>query len=241
MKTNGKLYIIGILVILSSSSFCGILKHGSLIQHSSQGGVTLSKQGIYSQSLDRELSDRSDYSSIEKLNNEIEDLHNNIKHCFDGEFEASPADIMAFTDILTKCVGENYSIVIQTYQRILFQVKEITKERIKNSMREGFCDDILFMCIDFFKAIELFIELDYDITKSLEFNRKELERKISPVKLDYLVQISEDKLEDYDVIRENLVKEREFIVSYFKEEVETYKNKHAGDLASIDEDDMANV
>ena len=206
-----------------------------------EGSIKLTKQGVLSNSLDRELSDRSDYSSIEKLNNEIEDLHNNIKHCFDAEFEASPADIMAFTDILKKCVGENYSIVIQTYERILFQVKEITKERIKNSMRDGFCDDILFMCIDFFKAIELFIELDYDITKSLEFNHKELERKISPVKLDYLIQISDDKLEDYDQIRENLVKEREFIVSYFKELIATYKEKHAGDLHSIDEQDLVNV
>ena len=203
--------------------------------------LNLSSQGTISQSLDRELSHREDYSSIEKLNNEVEDLHNNIKACFDEEFDVSPADILAFTDILTKCVGENYSILLQTYQRILFQVKEITKERIKNSMREGFCDPILFMCINFFHAIELFIELDYDITKSLEFNKKELERKISPVKLEYLIQISEDKLNDYDEIRENLVKEREFVVSYFKEMVADYKAKHAGDLNSIHEDDVDHV
>ena len=209
--------------------------------HSSHPSVSLTKQAIVSKSLDRELSNRADYSSIEKLNNEIEDLHNNIKHCFDNEFDHSPEEIMAFTDILTKCAGENYSIVIQTYSRILFQVKEITKERIKNSMREGFCDDILFMCIDFFKAIELFIELDYDITKSLEFNKKELERKISPVKLDYLIQISDDKLEDYDNIRENLVKEREFIVSYFKDMIEDYKKKHEGTIESIDEHNVDNV
>ena len=227
---------LAILCLVTFSTRAAILKDKSNISES-----RLSKQGMYSQALDRELSDRSDYSSIEKLNNEIEDLHNNIKHCFDAEFEASPAEIMAFTDILTKCVGENYSIVIQTYERILFQVKEITKERIKNSMREGFCDDILFMCIDFFRAIELFIELDYDITKSMEFNKKELERKISPVKLDYLLQISMDKLEDYDVIRENLVKEREFIVAYFKEKITTYKEQHQGDLSSVDEKDVDNV
>ena len=209
--------------------------------HASAPSLSLTKQATVARSLDRELSNRADYSSIEKLNNEIEDLHNNIKTCFDTEFDHSPEEIMAFTDILTKCAGENYSIVIQTYSRILFQVKEITKERIKNSMREGFCDDILFMCIDFFKAIELFIELDYDITKSVEFNKKELERKISPVKLDYLIQISMDKLEDYDNIRENLVKEREFIVSYFKDMIADYKKKHMGSVESIDEHNVDNV
>ena len=136
-----------------------ILKGVRSVVHNSAPSVSLTKQAILSKSLDRELSNRADYSSIEKLNNEIEDLHNNIKTCFDTEFDHSPEEIMAFTDILTKCAGENYSIVIQTYSRILFQVKEITKERIKNSMREGFCDDILFMCIDFFKAIELFFDL----------------------------------------------------------------------------------
>ena len=141
-----------------------ILKGVRSVVHESAPGVTLKKKAVLSNSLDRELSNRADYSSIEKLNNEIEDLHNNIKTCVDTEFDHSPEEIMAFTDILTKCAGENYSIVIQTYSRILFQVKEITKERIKNSMREGFCDDILFMCIDFFKAIELFIELDYDLS-----------------------------------------------------------------------------
>ena len=229
--------IMSIFPIVNSN----ILKGVRNVVHSSSPGIKLTNQAVVSNSLDRELSNRADYSSIEKLNNEIEDLHNNIKRCFDEEFNHSPEEIMAFTDILTKCAGENYSIVIQTYSRILFQVKEITKERIKNSMREGFCDDILFMCIDFFKAIELFIELDYDITKSLEFNKKELERKISPIKLDYLIQISEDKLEDYDNIRENLVKEREFIVSYFKDMIEDFKAKHRGTIESIDEHDVDNV
>ena len=241
MKISLSLLITTLLISQLPFANANILKGVRSVVHESAPGVTLKKKAVLSNSLDRELSNRADYSSIEKLNNEIEDLHNNIKTCVDTEFDHSPEEIMAFTDILTKCAGENYSIVIQTYSRILFQVKEITKERIKNSMREGFCDDILFMCIDFFKAIELFIELDYDITKSLEFNQKELERKISPVKLDYLIQISEDKLEDYDNIRENLVKEREFIVSYFKDMINEYKEKHQGSIESIDERDVDHV
>ena len=238
MEVFKKIWI-ALLLVLSTQS--NILKGVRNVVHASSNTVKLRPQAVQAKSLDRELSNRADYSSIEKLNNEIEDLHNNIKRCVDEEFQHSPEEIMAFTDILTKCAGENYSIVIQTYARILFQVKEITKERIKNSMREGFCDDILFMCIDFFKAIELFIELDYDITKSLEFNKKELERKISPVKLDYLIQISMDKLEDYDNIRENLVKEREFIVSYFKDKIEEYKEAHKGTIESIDESNVDNA
>ena len=182
--------------------------------------------------LERQLMDNGD-TSIDRLNEEIENLHLNVKDCIDEEFELPPDEIMAYSDILFKCVGENYSIVLNSYQDILYEVKEITKERIKNSMQEGFCDDILFMCIEFFKAVELFIKLDYDITKSLEFNRKELERKIMASKLQYLIQISASKLDDYDQIRDNLVKEREFIADYFEEKKETYMKNHAGNASMI--------
>ena len=174
--------------------------------------------------LDRKLEDDQD-GSIDRLNQDIQSLHESVINCIDEEFDAE--DMKAFNDILNKCVGEDYMIVLQTYQNIMYEVKEITKERIKNSMRDGFCDDILFMCIQFFKVIELFIKLDYDITKSLEFNRKEMERKINPAKLDYLIQISESKLNDYDQIRDNLIKEREFIAKYFIGKKEEYEQGRA--------------
>ena len=182
--------------------------------------------------IERQLNDDSD-TSIDRLNEEIENLHLNVKDCIDDEFMQSPENMMAYSDILNKCVGENYSIVLNSYQDILYEVKEITKERIKVSMQDGFCDDILFMCIDFFKAIELFIKLDYDITKSLQFNQTELERKINPNKLQYLIQISASKLDDYDLIRDNLVKEREFIGNYFLEKKEDYIKEHSGNAALI--------
>ena len=185
--------------------------------------------------LERQLNENDD-TSIDRLNEEIENLHINVKDCIDEEFVQSPENMMAYSDILNKCVGENYSIVLNSYQDILYEIKEITKERIKVSMQDGFCDDILFMCIDFFKAVELFIKLDYDITKSLEFNRTELERKIQPSKLEYLIQISASKLDDYDLIRDNLVKEREFIGNYFLEKKEDYIKQHTGNANMIKDD-----
>ena len=182
---------------------------------------------------DRKLNADEDDASIERLINEIEDLHLNIKNCIDSEFELPPSEIMAYSDILDKCVGEDYKIVLETYENILKEIKEITKERIKNSLEEGFCEDILFMCIEYFKTIELFIDLDFDITKSLQANRKELERKINPSKLDYLIQVSENKLDDYDDIRDKLIKQREFIVEYFEEKKDNYKRDHSGDIGGI--------
>ena len=64
------------------------------------------------------------------------------------------------------------------YDDINFEIKEITKEKIKNSLKDNYCDDILFQCIAFFKTIDLFIVKDYDLLKSIELNRKEIERKV---------------------------------------------------------------
>ena len=186
--------------------------------------------------IERRLSENDD-SAVDKLNEDIENLNLKVKECMSEEFAKSPAEIMSFSDILIMCVGENYSIVLQTYNSILFDIKEITKERIKNSMQEGFCDDILFMCIEYFRAVELFIKLDYDITKSIEFNRKEMERKINPQKLDYLIQISSSKLDDYDHIRGNLIKEKEFIAGYYQEMKKNYIKRHQGDIKKLQEDD----
>ena len=173
---------------------------------------------------DRSLS--QDSGAVGNLNDKIEALHLSIKDCIDEKFELNPQDIPDLRDILFECAGENFSIVIQTYNDVMFEMKEITKERIKNAMQEGFCDDILFMCIEFFKVIELFIKLDYDIEKSLEYNRKQLGRKINEQTLDYLITVSGEKLEDYNRVRNDLIKEREFVAEYFEKKKIEYINKY---------------
>lgn len=113
-----------------------------------------------------------------------------MKLCIDNEFDKDPSEILAFEDILKLCVGENYSIILRFYDDINFEVKEITKEKIKNALKDGYCDDILFQCISFFKTIDLFITKDYDLLKSMELNRKEIERKVEPEHLQYLLELT---------------------------------------------------
>ena len=55
--------------------------------------------------------------------------------------------------------------------------------------------------MSFFKVIELFIDKDYDVIKSIEFNQKELERKIEAQHLEFLVESMKDELGNYDAVR----------------------------------------
>lgn len=166
--------------------------------------------------------------SVEKIREEIVDMHKNVKLCIDEEFEKEPNEIMPFDDILKMCVGENYAIILRFYKEVIFEIKEITKEKIKSKLKDGFCDNILFMCIDFFKALEIFMDKDFDIVHSLELSRKNLERRIDRDKLDYLEKLTEDEVHDYDTIRADLLDERRFLTEYFKEQFELYQHKHAG-------------
>ena len=73
--------------------------------------------------------------------------------------------------------------------------------------------------------MELFIDKDFDLLKSFEFNKKELERKIEPQNLTYLLELTQKELGDYDTIREDLINERKFLTDYFKEKMEDYEAK----------------
>lgn len=166
--------------------------------------------------------------SVEKIRDEIIDMHKNVKLCIDEEFEKEPNEILPFDDILKMCVGENYAIILRFYKEVIFEIKEITKEKIKSKLKDGFCDNILFMCIEYFKALEIFMDKDFDIVHSLELSRKNLERRIDRDKLDYLEKLTEDEVHDYDTIRADLLDERRFLTEYFKEQFEIYERKHAG-------------
>lgn len=111
------------------------------------------------------------------------------------------------------------------YSDINFLVKEVTKEKIKNSLKENYCDGILFQCISFFKILDMFIDKDYDLMRSLEINKKEMQRKIEPHHLIYLTELTKKEMEDYDLIREDLMEERRFLIELFKEKLELYEKK----------------
>ena len=82
--------------------------------------------------------------TIVEVQERIIDMHKNIKICINDEFGKNPSDVLDFSQIVKLCVGENYSILLRFYEEIVFILKEITKEKIKEKMDVNFCDDVLF-------------------------------------------------------------------------------------------------
>lgn len=185
--------------------------------------------------LSMELLEKEKDFSVEKIRDEIIDLHKNVQNCITEEFEKDIKEILPYNDILRLCVGDNYSIILNFYKEINYEIKEITKEKIKNKMDDNFCNNILFECIAFFKKIGLFIDLDYDLLSSMQDNKEELERKIEPENLRYLMNLTESEISDYSLLREDLLNERKFLTVFFKEKFEEYERKHPGHAANQEE------
>lgn len=194
---------------------------------------------VSSNLLNSEIIDDQYNMSIDVVREQIIDLHKNVKLCLDLEFAKAPSEILPFDDIVEMCAGANFSIVLRFYRDIGFVVKEVIKEKIKIALKNGFCDNIPFMCISFFKALELFIKMDYDLLQSLDLSVGELSRKIDEDKLNYMINVAKEQVSDYEALRQSLSNERNFLSAYFKEQKQLYESKYAS-VTYVQDDSLVN-
>ena len=167
--------------------------------------------------------------SVDRIREEISDIHKNIKLCIDEQFEKEPDEMIPFEDVMEMCTGHSMIILTKFYDDILKEIKEMTKEKIKSDMEPGYCDNILFECIEFFRILDLYIELDYDLVVAFEINRNNILRVISRERFEDLTGIMSGKVDDYNTIRVNLIEEKRYFESYLKEKKEEYLKKQQSD------------
>jgi hypothetical protein len=172
--------------------------------------------------LDDAVTKNTSKLSVEKIRNMIIDIHKNIKLCIEYEFAKQNEDLLDFKEILRGCVGDNYAIILKFYDDMNAYIRELTKDNIKAKLRDGFCNNHLIECLDFFKIVEILIDKDFDLLKSIEFNRIELSRKLGASVLNHLTDITESELEDYNIIRQDLLDERKFLNEFFRERYDEY-------------------
>ena len=99
-------------------------------------------------------------------------MHKNIKLCIENEFDKEPAVVLPFNQIVKLCVGENYSILLRFYSEIIFILKEIIKEKVKNQMTPNFCTDRTSDCLNFFIILGMFMEKEIDVENAFRINEK---------------------------------------------------------------------
>lgn len=213
MKTQ----IFVLLIFISSIQSVAVNSHGKSVKKDRRltfGAATESK-----------ILDDNNQISIPKIKAEASELHRVIKFCIDMEFSKEPEDMLDFQTIMELCAGYNYSIILRFFKEINYEVKETVKEKIKANMRSGFCDNSLYMCMDYFSMLDLFMDKDLSVMETMQANLPELERRIDKGKLEYMMRLSEQEIADYNIIKNDIADEKRFFDDYFGDKKTEYEEK----------------
>lgn len=101
-------------------------------------------------------------------------MHSNVKTCIENEFDRDESEVLPFSEIISRCVGPNYSILLRFYEEIVFILKEITKEKIKNQMAPDLCLDKTNECLRFFIILGTFMEKQIEVDNAFRINEKQI-------------------------------------------------------------------
>ena len=157
--------------------------------------------------------------NIEEIKTKVVDMHSNVKYCIETEFNRNLKEVLPLKQIFNTCVGQNYSILIRFYQEIIFILKEITKEKIKNQMQPEMCNNKSNDCLKFFVFLDVFMEKQIDVLGAFRINQKQIKRDVSKEIYEILIQLTEKNLGDYNTTISLIREERRFLIHFLDEKM----------------------
>ena len=168
-----------------------------------------------------------DEVSKKLFNSEIENLSQliyKIKRCIIGEAEQvnnldSLLVINAVTnstylnDLKEGCVGDNYSILERYYSSLIYKMKFQLNINIKKLLDDHhICQKNSEECYIFFECIDMFMDKDYDVIKSLQNNRDFMELNIGEYLYEMFQKIVIQELKYYKDIHLKLKGEKKVLI-----------------------------
>jgi hypothetical protein len=173
----------------------------------------------------------------EYLKHNITEFHDDIMKCIDGHFTRHPRDQIALESIIDDCVGEKAEKLAYYYNDIKYLTKKFFMDEVETIMFSGVCDDDYTKCVHFFKEIQLFVEMEYNIRKSLLQNTDIMEDLIGREKLEFYEYIIHDKVEEFVDIKALLQKKQQFLVNFIKMKREQYEQDYPQKVESEEEEE----
>lgn len=118
--------------------------------------------------------------------------------------------------------------MLRFFQQMNEKIQEVIIEKIKNSMDQGYCDGIVMECISFFRQVKQAMQRNLDTMSIFKSQKEVMERSIHPINLEYLTGLLEKHIKDYEVLRDEIMNEREYLTSLFKKKTEEFNLAQAG-------------
>ena len=197
--------------------------------------VVYSRQSLFS-SAKKERRLKSYDEVYEDLEEHIQETQDIVKACIEVHLSAKNESKPELDRLIEDCAGKNFEKVKKIYTHMINEVKEVTKEKLKTILSDEQCEDNMDVCMRYYNVVEFFIKKEYNIRKSLEFNRPYLEKQFDAGLLNHLIETSEDMMVDFDNVRENMIKKMAKLQQFIKEEMDKYYETHHKDKYMVNEE-----
>jgi len=172
--------------------------------------------------LEIEYSDIPDLLTYDYLTNNITSFHTGVKRCLTLHMRANPGKQRPYRQIVDDCVGPDALYLRRYYNDIIFLVRKFLTDSIMNKLALGFCDKDFNICVEYYRSIWLFAELNYDIKATMQANGEPLEELLGLQKLQFLYSLSMEFIVKYKQLRDQITKEREMMNHLLKIRLEQY-------------------
>lgn len=167
--------------------------------------------------------------TIPFLKMRIVDTHANMKLCILDRMKEDNTDHQIdFNLIVENCVGANFSILIRFFEEVNAYIREITKNNLKCQLSIGLCKRRIDQCLEYLEVISDFIDMDYDMTESIQSTRNSLGRRFGKHFYDKLINITEKQLDEYTLVNHLLRNEKEFFEEFLHQQYVEYTDRHSG-------------
>lgn len=177
-----------------------------------------------------------EFLSVDYLKANITDFHTSVKGCLDDHFKRDVQDQIQLKLIVQDCAGKKGDTLTRYYNDIKFLIKKYLYETIIQTLRKGYCDEDFNSCMEYFRSIQVFVELNFDIASSIDANFDILESIMGVDKLQYLKSLTVDVIGEFNELRIELRRQQEFLLHYFRLKREQYGQEYAGYQESKDKD-----
>ncbi len=144
----------------------------------------------------------------------ITQFHNHVENCIDSHFTMILETQVPLEEMIVDCTGDKGSHLIEYYNDIKFLMKKFLKDELKQKMTEGICDHSFFECIEYFKAVQLFVELDFDVAVSIQANLRNLEDLIGKEKIEFFKHSLKETIVEYIGVKNKLREQQHLLVTY---------------------------
>ena len=175
---------------------------------------------------DQEEDEDLDLSPQDVIKRNITDFHREQMKCLDRHFLAKPGEQLAFEKMMIDCNGPENIEIQRFYNDIDWQIKDFLRQGVRDQLRPGFCDKIFMQCFEYVQNIEVFMNLNYNVRKSLKCNLDILLDRIENENYISLREFALELIYEHDDLLDLLEEKKELMAHYFEAKAEQYKSEY---------------